>query len=95
MFAAIVSLTIDPAKAAAAAGAFTAEVLPRVRAAPGFVAGYWLEPKSGEGLGFLLFETAEQAADACPPGVSWDAPGVQVGLAEIRRVAVAVTGDSR
>jgi len=93
MIAAIVSLTIDPAQAAAAATVFTADVLPRVRAAPGFVAGYWLEPKDGDGMGFMLFETAEQAADALPPRASWDAPGVRIGAAEIRRVAVAVTRD--
>jgi hypothetical protein len=53
MYAALVKLTIDPALAPAAAAAFTSEILPGVRAAPGFVAllptsmgGHW-EPFFG------------------------------------------------
>jgi len=38
MHAALMHLTIDPAQAPAAAAAFTSEILPSVRAAPGFVA---------------------------------------------------------
>jgi hypothetical protein len=53
MHAAVLHLTIDPALAPAAAAAFTSEILPRVRAAPGFVAGYWLEPVDRQGFGFL------------------------------------------
>jgi hypothetical protein len=42
--AALVTLTIDPDQAPAAASALVNEILPTVRSAPGFVAGYWLEP---------------------------------------------------
>jgi hypothetical protein len=55
-------LTIDPALAPAAAAAFTSEILPRVRAAPGFVAGYWVDPVDRQGFGFLLFETQVQVS---------------------------------
>jgi len=48
MHAALMHLTINPALAPAAAAAFT-----RVRAAPGFVAGYWLDPVDRQGFGFL------------------------------------------
>jgi hypothetical protein len=40
MHVAIVNLTIDPARAPAAAAAFTSEILPRVKSAEGFVGGY-------------------------------------------------------
>jgi hypothetical protein len=71
MYAALVSLTIDPAQATAAAAAFTSKVLPRVQTTPGFQAGYWLDPVEGQGFGFLLFESEEQALAGTPPAVSW------------------------
>lgn len=90
MYAALVKLTIDPAQAPAAAAAFTNEILPRVRSAEGFVGGYWLDPVEGEGFGFVLFETEEQARHATPPASDWSAPGVMVLGVDIRRVAVAI-----
>lgn len=89
MFAALMKLTIDPGQAPAAAAAFTNELLPRVRAAPGFVAGYWVDPVNGEGFGFVLFETEELAVAAMPPNADWSAPGVVIQSVEVRRVAAA------
>jgi hypothetical protein len=72
--AALVTLTIDPDQAAAAANTLVNDILPTVRSAPGFVAGYWLEPADGQGFSIVLFETEEQARDAAPPISSWAAP---------------------
>lgn len=85
--AALVTLTIDPDQAPAAANALVTDILPRVRSAPGFVAGYWLEPADGQGFSIVLFETEEQARDAAPPVSSWAAPGVTINGVDIRRVA--------
>ena len=90
MHAALVSLTIDPAQAPAAAAAFTSNILPRVRAARGFKAGYWVDPVDGQGFGFLLFETEEQALAGTPPALSWPAPGVKILRVDVRRIAVAI-----
>ena len=90
MYAALIELTIDPALGAAAAAAFSSEILPRVRAARGFVAGYWVDPVDGQGFGFLLFETKEQAVAATPPASAWAAPGVTIVRMDVRRVAVAI-----
>jgi hypothetical protein len=90
MHAALMHLTIDPAQAPAAAAAFTSEILPSVRAAPGFVAGYWVDPIDRQGFGFLLFETEEQALQATPPATRWPAPGVEILRVDVRRVAVAI-----
>ena len=87
MYAALVRLTIDPEQAPAAAEALTKNILPRVRSAPGFVAGYWLEPADGRGFSIVLFETEEQAREAAPPVSSWDAPGVAITGVDVRRVA--------
>src|SRR5262245_18136491 len=44
MHAALIRLAIDPAQAPAAAAAFTQTILPRIKAADGFVGGYWVDP---------------------------------------------------
>jgi hypothetical protein len=89
MHAALVTLTIDPDQARAAADALMNDLLPRVRSAPGFVAGYWLEPVNGQGFSFIVFETEEQARRSAPPTSKWVAPGVSIHDADFRRVAVS------
>ena len=91
MYAALVKLRIDPAQAPAAANTFTNEILPRIKSAVGFISGYWLDPVDGEGFGFVLFETEEQARQSTPPVISWSAPGVTIDNVEFRRVAVAIS----
>ena len=90
MYAALMRLIIDPALAPAAAAAFTTHILPRVRNAPGFVAGYWMEPVDGRGFGFVLFEREEHARAITPPAMPWSAPGVAIIEATVQRVAVAI-----
>lgn len=90
MYAAIVTLSIDPAQAPAAAAAFTNDILPKMRSAPGLVAGYWLDPADGRGLGFVVFDTEANARQSTPPTARWTAPGVTIHGTEFRRVAVQV-----
>jgi hypothetical protein len=89
MHAALVNLTIDPDQAPAAANALTGDILPKVRSAPGFVAGYWLEPVDGRGFSFVVFETKEQALRSAPPASNWAAPGVSINEVDVRRVAAS------
>jgi hypothetical protein len=84
-----VTLTIDQDHAPAAANALVNDILPSVRSARGFVAGYWLEPADGQGFSIVLFETEEQARETAPPVSSWAAPGVTINGVEFRRVAAA------
>jgi hypothetical protein len=90
MHAALVTLTVDPDHAPAAAEALTRDILPKIRSAPGFVAGYWLEPVDSRGFSFVLFETEEQARRSAPPASDWAAPGVSIEKVDFRRVAVSV-----
>jgi hypothetical protein len=85
--AALVTLTIDQDEAPAAASALVNDILPTVRSAPGFVAGYWLEPAGGQGFSMVLFDTEEQARESAPPVGDWAAPGVTINGVEVRRVA--------
>jgi hypothetical protein len=89
MHAALVNLTIDPDQGPAAASALTNDILPRVRSAPGFVAGYWLEPVDGQGFSFVVFETEEHERRSAPHASSWAAPGVSINHVELRRVAAS------
>jgi hypothetical protein len=82
-----VTLTIDPQHAPAAAGTLVNDILPMVRAAPGFLAGYWLEPVDGQGFSIVLCESEEQVRQTVPPISNWDAPGVTIRDVEFRRVA--------
>jgi hypothetical protein len=89
MHAALVKLTIDADQAPAAADALTHDILPTIRSAPGFVAGYWLEPVDGQGFSFVVFQTEEQARRSAPPASNWAAPGVSVNDVAFRRVAAS------
>jgi hypothetical protein len=59
------------------------ELVPTVKATPGFVAGYWIRLDETHGTSFAVFETEEQARAVAPPvgggmgGVT--VTGVQVG----------------
>jgi hypothetical protein len=90
MHAALMTLTIDPDQAPEAADALTRDILPKIRSAPGFVAGYWLEPDEGRGFSFLVFESEEQARRSTPPASNWAAPGVSINEVDLRRVAASV-----
>lgn len=90
MHAALVTLTIDPDQAPAAASVLTNDILPTVRAAPGFVAGYWLDPEDGQGFSIVLFESEAQARQSVPPVSNWAAPGVSINSVDFRRVAATL-----
>ena len=67
-------------------------VIPRVRAAEGFVAGYWLAPIDGKGMSVMVFETegaAKAAHDAIQGMIqSGDQPNPSARLesSELREV---------
>jgi hypothetical protein len=51
------------------------QVLPMVKGAPGFVAGYWVHLDDTHGTSVVVFETKEQALGGIPEE-GGDAPGV-------------------
>jgi hypothetical protein len=82
MHAALVKVRSDDFEAAQAI--LRSEVVPRVSQAPGFVAGYWLEPKDGQGVSLVVFESEEAARTAAeqlkPPAM------VEIESIEVREV---------
>jgi hypothetical protein len=87
MHAALVTVTIDPATADAARTMLNEQVIPMVKASPGFISGYWLDPKNNEGFSFVVFESEDQARQAAPPAGSSPGPGVTIKSVEFRSVA--------
>jgi hypothetical protein len=66
-----VVVTVDITDFEKARAALETEVLPRVKAAPGLVAGYWLEPQednTGMSIVFESQDAAEAAARMVQPG---------------------------
>jgi len=51
------------------------ELVPQIKAAPGFVAGYWIRIDATHGTSVVVFETEEQANAGAPP-TDGSAPGV-------------------
>jgi hypothetical protein len=86
MHARVITVTIAPDQADAARSALHGQVVPMVKAEPGFVTGYWSEGSNGKGLAFVVFESEEQARQAAPPAGASPAPGVTVDSTEIFEV---------
>ncbi len=59
------------------------ELVPTTKAAPGFVAGYWIQLDDTHGASVAVFETEDQARAVAPPvGGGMDGvtiTGVQIG----------------
>ena len=62
------------------------EVVPMVSAAPGFVAGYWLEPDGDDGLSIVVFDSEASAKAAAPPVGTDMGHGVTIKSVEHRAV---------
>ncbi len=86
MHAALISVRVNPEAQESALSVLRDQVVPMVASAPGFVAGYWLEPENYVGLSVVLFETEEQARETAPPLGPAPAPGATVESVEFRPV---------
>jgi hypothetical protein len=66
-------------------------VVPRVKQAPGLVAGYWAAPKDGHGSGFIVFESEEAAKAAREMAVNSPQPeSVTFDSIEVHEVVASV-----
>jgi hypothetical protein len=87
-----VTVDIDPAHMAEAVTELNSRVVPTVAQSPGFVAGYWLAPETGDG-GMLrgwsiIFAESADTADAMATMAlaSPTPPGVTITGATVREV---------
>jgi hypothetical protein len=89
MYAAVVVVTIDPAHQDEAQTSLETVVVPMVKAAPGFIAGYWCVPADGKAPAMVMFETEEQAREAAPPLGPALFPGVTVDSVQFLEIAAS------
>jgi hypothetical protein len=72
MYAVVVTVTLQPGREQESADHLNANVIPRVKEAPGLVGGYWAHLSGARGASMVIFETEEAAraaAEMVPPGV--------------------------
>jgi len=70
---------------------FKTNVLPMVKQAPRMIAGYWVAPQDGKGLGITLYESEEAARGAVemarkapmPDYVTFDSIDVREVIAQV------------
>jgi quinol monooxygenase YgiN len=88
MYVTHVNVRIEPGREDEALRGLREQVLPRVKAAPGLVAGYWFAQEGDSGTSVVFWETKEHAetmAAQLPPG-SHPAPSVTIERVEVREV---------
>jgi hypothetical protein len=61
------------------------ELVPNVKASPGFVAGYWVRLDDSHGTSFAVFDTEDHARATAPP-VGGEMDGVKVATVQIGQV---------
>jgi hypothetical protein len=61
------------------------ELIPNVKASPGFVAGYWVRTDDSHGTSIAVYDTAEHATATAPP-VGAEMDGVKVTGSQIGQV---------
>ena len=91
MYAVLMTVTIDTAQLDQAQKTLNEEIVPMVSAAPGFVAGYWLEPADGRGVSFGVFDTEEHARQTAPPAGASPTPAVTIESVEFRPVTASAS----
>jgi hypothetical protein len=84
MHAVVVRVTIEDREAAQRA--LTEQVVPGVKQAPGFVAGYWTAGSGNDGLSIVVFESEEAARSAGEMVRDRVPQGVNVEDVEVREV---------
>jgi hypothetical protein len=87
MYAQIVNADFSDVKAAVKG---LDELVPSVKAAPGFVAGYWARIDDSHGTSMCVFDTEEHARAAAPP-VGAGMEGVTIAKVEIGEVMGSAT----
>ena len=89
MHAVVADVALDTEPTEEHLNALREQVVIGVKAAPGFVAGYWLRPVGLIGHSIVVFETEEQARAAAPPVGAGPMPGVTIEKVEIREVVAS------
>jgi hypothetical protein len=77
-------ITVDFTDAEAAIKSLE-ELVPNVKASPGFVAGYWVRLDDSHGTSIAVYDTEDHARATAPP-VGTEMDGVKVTSAQVGQV---------
>jgi len=69
----------------------TTQIVPNVKQAPGFVAGYWTSPDQGRGESMMVFESEEGAQAVKQMIESGPGPGDEVSLESVEVAEVVAS----
>jgi hypothetical protein len=91
MHAVVGQVSVQPGREDEAQEFLNANILPRVKQAPGVIAGYWLAPQDGRGFAITLYESEEAARGAAemaeksprPDYVTLDSVDVREVIAQV------------
>jgi hypothetical protein len=87
----LVTVRIDPAGAEEAMNMLNQQVVPTVKSAPGFVAGYWMRDEAaGMGYSIAVFES-EQAANDARANAPMPPEGAPVSIANIQVLPIVAS----
>jgi hypothetical protein len=87
----LVAVKIDPERGDAATAMLTEQVVPALKSAPGFVAGYWMHDDSASmGYSIVVFDS-EQAANDARDNAPRPPDGAPVTLANIQVLPVVAS----
>ena len=82
-----VNVKIEQGKEDQAVEGLKSQVLPRVKQAPGLVAGYWMQPGGGFGYSLVIFDTEENANNAAEMAKNSPTPeGVTINNVQVMPV---------
>jgi hypothetical protein len=85
MHAVVVTVTINDGEQATTH--LRNEIVPRVKQAPGFVAGYWVRIEGGnQGRGTIVFESESAAREAAGPIAQHPGEGVTLDSVDVGEV---------
>ena len=91
MHALAVSVSIDSGKEEEAKQSLRNEILPRIKQAPGLVAGYFMEPGGGHGYSLLIFDSEENANNGQQMAENAPRPEfVKLGTAQVMEVIESI-----
>ena len=89
MHAVLVSVTVDDGKQDEARQGLNERIIPMLKSAPGFIAGYWLAPEGNKGWSTVIFDTEENARAAAPSAGRQPGAPVTVDFVEFREVVAS------
>lgn len=91
MYAVAVGVSIESGKEDEAQQTLRSDIIPRIKQAPGLIAGYFMRPGGGQGYSLLVFDSEENANAAKQMAENTPRPDfVKLGVVQVMEVIESV-----